>query len=283
VLRNRLGGDAAHGSIYAGSGTSPGGIDMWRLPHSDRAGLLQRSIARATRIRLRSILLTSGTTIVGLAPLLVHFRATEDKDIWENLALASIGGLTSSTILVATVMPVLYYATVRFVGWPWRGAWSRGDRITRIRMKWAVALALALVSAVCAALYLGHVTYHAAELGVPASLSDDHRQLVVAAGLVFGVTIALWAAAAGAGRRWWRGLVHLLASVLIAGLALSTLNLLHLPFVKELVGLLWLRSYGPVIGATWAATTAVLCCVRLLTSKRERKRRDSLELGTPPD
>ena len=65
-------------------------------------------------MRLRSILLTSGTTIVGLAPLLVHFQKTEDKDIWENLALASIGGLASSTILILVGMPALYYFSVRF-------------------------------------------------------------------------------------------------------------------------------------------------------------------------
>ena len=57
--------------------------------------------------------------MVGLAPLLVHFRETEDKDIWENLALASIGGLASSTILILIAMPAMYYMFVR-VDWLWR-------------------------------------------------------------------------------------------------------------------------------------------------------------------
>ena len=95
-------------------------------------------------VRLRSILLTSGTTIVGLLPLLVQveeiawrvpllgfelpFRLewldTSNQDIWQNLALTSIGGLISSTILIILVLPALYYASVR-VGWVAKGLWLR--------------------------------------------------------------------------------------------------------------------------------------------------------------
>jgi hypothetical protein len=110
--------------LFSTTRTQPGGIDLWTLPHAERAELLRRAIGRATRIRLRSILLTSGTTIVGLAPLLVHFHETEDKDIWENLALASIGGLASSTLLILIAIPPLYYVCVR-CGWIWRGLWQR--------------------------------------------------------------------------------------------------------------------------------------------------------------
>ena len=62
---------------------------------------------------MHSILLVSGTTIVGLAPLLVHMNDTADKDIWENLALATIGGLTSSTLLLLLLTPAFYTTTVR--------------------------------------------------------------------------------------------------------------------------------------------------------------------------
>ncbi len=34
-------------------------------------------------------------------------------DIWENLALSSIGGLISSTILLLLVLPPLYYIVIR--------------------------------------------------------------------------------------------------------------------------------------------------------------------------
>jgi hypothetical protein len=59
-----------------------------------------------------------------LAPLLYHFRETEDKDIWENLALASIGGLASSTILLLIALPPIYFAFVR-LNWLWRRIWRR--------------------------------------------------------------------------------------------------------------------------------------------------------------
>ena len=38
---------------------------------------------------------------------------TQNQDIWENLALSSIGGLVSSTVLLLLVMPALYYLSIR--------------------------------------------------------------------------------------------------------------------------------------------------------------------------
>jgi len=109
---------------------------------------LRRAVAVATHVRLRSILLTSGTTVVGLAPLLIKHSWVKEflgwfglkvpafveeimgtaqqaggKDIWENLALSSIGGLISSTILLLIALPPLYYLSVRF-GWIVRRAWG---------------------------------------------------------------------------------------------------------------------------------------------------------------
>jgi len=127
ILKSKLGGDpAADAALFPGMKKELGGSDLWRLPKSERGQLLHRAIARATHVRLRSVLLTSGTTIVGLAPLLIHFRDTQDKDIWENLALASIGGLASSTILILLTMPALYYMCIR-MDWLWKGAlnWIR--------------------------------------------------------------------------------------------------------------------------------------------------------------
>ena len=80
--------------------------------------MLRRAVARGTHARLRSILLTSGTTIAGLAPLLINFRKnTEGPDIWENLALSSIGGLVSSTILILLAVPALYYGVIQTKWW----------------------------------------------------------------------------------------------------------------------------------------------------------------------
>jgi hydrophobic/amphiphilic exporter-1 (mainly G- bacteria), HAE1 family len=68
---------------------------------------LNEALERGTLERVRPILMTSLTTICGLLPL-VLFSPTADANIWNALAYALIGGLSSSTILVLTVTPALY-------------------------------------------------------------------------------------------------------------------------------------------------------------------------------
>jgi HAE1 family hydrophobic/amphiphilic exporter-1 len=133
ILKAKRGGDPeAEAALFPGLRKTLGGSDLWVLPASERASLLRRAVARGTRIRLRSIFLTTSTTVVGLAPLLLHFTfhpfritfgGTEDRDIWENLALTSIGGLLSSTILLLFVLPPLYYAVIRTT-WLWWRFWE---------------------------------------------------------------------------------------------------------------------------------------------------------------
>lgn len=110
-----------------------GGVNLWRLPIHERREMLRKAICQGTRIQLRSILLTSGTTIAGLLPLLIRLTDAEGKDIWENLALSSIGGLASSTILIVGTMPVLYWLFTH-VGWSLAVAWSK------LRGRWPVAV-----------------------------------------------------------------------------------------------------------------------------------------------
>jgi len=114
VLKARLGGDPeARAALFEGERKNLGGSDLWMVDASERARLLRRAVARGVRVRMRSILLTSLTTVAGLAPLLIHFNKVEGRDIWENLALSSIGGLVSSTLLLVFVLPPLYYAVIR--------------------------------------------------------------------------------------------------------------------------------------------------------------------------
>jgi len=111
-------------SLVSG-GKHLGGLGLWRLRKDERKELLREAICKGTRIQLRSILLTSGTTIAGLIPLLVRIAdTTEGKDIWENLALSSIGGLASSTVLILTGLPALYWVATR-LGWTLAAARSR--------------------------------------------------------------------------------------------------------------------------------------------------------------
>jgi hydrophobic/amphiphilic exporter-1 (mainly G- bacteria), HAE1 family len=125
ILKSKLGTDPEIStSLFPPLRRTPGGKDMYVLPKSERVALLKRAVAHGSRVRMRSILLTTGTTIVGMAPLLVHMNDTADKDIWENLALASIGGLTSSTILALIMTPVIYTNTIR-ITWKLRDAGER--------------------------------------------------------------------------------------------------------------------------------------------------------------
>ncbi len=114
ILKSKLGRDPELStSLFPPLRRHVGGSDLWVLPKEERVALLKRAVARGSRVRMRSILLVSGTTIVGLAPLLVHMNETADKDIWENLSLATIGGLTSSTILILLVTPAVYTGCIR--------------------------------------------------------------------------------------------------------------------------------------------------------------------------
>ena len=110
-----------------------GGVNLWRLPGHERQEMLRKAICEGTRIQLRSILLTSGTTIAGLLPLLIRLTDAEGKDIWENLALSSIGGLASSTVLIVSSLPVLYWVFTH-IGWWFATSW------TKLRGRWPVAI-----------------------------------------------------------------------------------------------------------------------------------------------
>jgi HAE1 family hydrophobic/amphiphilic exporter-1 len=72
-----------------------------------RGGLpLREALLLAGRARLRPILMTSVTTILGLLPMALGFG--RGADLRAPLAIALIGGLTSSTLLTLIVIPVAY-------------------------------------------------------------------------------------------------------------------------------------------------------------------------------
>ncbi|MFQ5676611.1 MAG: efflux RND transporter permease subunit, partial [bacterium] len=64
------------------------------------------ALIQAASDRIRPILMTSATTVLGLLPLVLFSKAEES--IWYALSLATIGGLLSSTLLVWVVIPVVY-------------------------------------------------------------------------------------------------------------------------------------------------------------------------------
>lgn len=131
-----------------------GACDLGVLDRAERGTLLRRALSRATRVRLRSILLTSGTTIVGMAPLLlpldeigwlpIQASRTQGTDIWDNLAMTAIGGLAASTILLIVALPPIYYVCVR-TWWLIQG-WAL--TVLRTIVAWTSAVTFALASAV---------------------------------------------------------------------------------------------------------------------------------------
>jgi HAE1 family hydrophobic/amphiphilic exporter-1 len=67
----------------------------------------REAILQGTLERVRPILMTTLTTVFGLLPL-VLFAQSADENIWNSLALATIGGLLSSTVFVLVAVPVAY-------------------------------------------------------------------------------------------------------------------------------------------------------------------------------
>jgi HAE1 family hydrophobic/amphiphilic exporter-1 len=68
------------------------------------------AILEAGRLRLRPILMTTVTTVLGLLPLAVGWGA--GADLRAPLAVAVIGGLISATVLTLIVIPVVYSLAV---------------------------------------------------------------------------------------------------------------------------------------------------------------------------
>jgi HAE1 family hydrophobic/amphiphilic exporter-1 len=69
-------------------------------------GLMIQSVIAACEDRLRPILMTTLTTILGLLPMALD--RSESANLWSPLAITVIGGLTISTVLTLFVVPSVY-------------------------------------------------------------------------------------------------------------------------------------------------------------------------------
>ena len=74
--------------------------------HRERGLDAVAAAGQASRDRLRAILISSTTTIAGLAPLLAE--TSTQADAIKPLVIAVVFGLLSSTVLVLLVIPALY-------------------------------------------------------------------------------------------------------------------------------------------------------------------------------
>jgi HAE1 family hydrophobic/amphiphilic exporter-1 len=69
------------------------------------------AVKEAALLRLRPILITTLTTVLGLLPLALGFG--EGGEIQRPLALTIISGLSSATLLTLGVIPVVYLSLTR--------------------------------------------------------------------------------------------------------------------------------------------------------------------------
>ena len=72
----------------------------------ERGYELNKAITMSGRSRIRPILMTAFTTILGMVPMAVS--SGEGAEMWQPLGIVVIGGLTVSTFLTLYLVPVLY-------------------------------------------------------------------------------------------------------------------------------------------------------------------------------
>ncbi len=117
------------------------GIDsLWGLTTTD----VKEAIVVAGATRLRPVLLTAITTVLGLIPLAIGFNFNfftlitdldpniimggDNTAIWGPMALTVIYGLTFATFLTLVVVPAMYWLSYRFNRWA-RGLFKKSEPV----------------------------------------------------------------------------------------------------------------------------------------------------------
>ena len=72
----------------------------------ERGTPLYEAIALSGKSRLRPVLMTAFTTILGMIPMATS--TSEGSELWTTLGIVVIGGLTVSTFVTLIVVPILY-------------------------------------------------------------------------------------------------------------------------------------------------------------------------------
>lgn len=93
-------------------------IDLLR----ERGWELNEAVQAAGRSRIRPVLMTAFTTILGMVPMAVSNG--EGSEMWRPMGIVVIGGLTVSTFLTFFMVPVLYAAMSRH---------GERDRVSKMR------------------------------------------------------------------------------------------------------------------------------------------------------
>lgn len=88
-------------------------VDYINLMRREKGLELTQAVIEAGRLRLRPILMTTLTTILGLLPL--SFGLGAGAEIQASLARVVIGGLTASTLVTLVFIPVVYINTTKLL------------------------------------------------------------------------------------------------------------------------------------------------------------------------
>ena len=72
----------------------------------ERGQSVLHSVVTAGKSRLRPVLMTTATTVLGMIPMAIG--GGQGSEMWSPMAIAVIGGLTISTILTLILIPTLY-------------------------------------------------------------------------------------------------------------------------------------------------------------------------------
>ena len=81
-------------------------VDTVNLLRRERALSPTEAVVEAGRLRLRPILMSTATAVLGLLPMALGFGA--GAEIQAPLARVVIGGLTASTLVTLVLVPVAY-------------------------------------------------------------------------------------------------------------------------------------------------------------------------------
>lgn len=80
-------------------------VDYINLNRGRGMGIIQ-AVVNGGKSRLRPVLMTTITTILGMTPLAIS--TSEGSEMWKPMAVTVIGGLTISTIFTLVIVPTIY-------------------------------------------------------------------------------------------------------------------------------------------------------------------------------
>lgn len=113
-------------------------VDSVNHYHRELKINLIKSVMLSNKDRLRPILLTTSTTILGLVPMAID--KSDGANLWSPLALTVIGGLSSSLILTLLITPSIYLVSAQIGSGIAKNSWFamimrslRNIRLNKVR------------------------------------------------------------------------------------------------------------------------------------------------------